>query len=46
VVALAATGGTPAKRGAGRTMNEPPPATEFNAPPIAPARRRRKGTRS
>ena len=37
VVAFAATGGTPAKSIVGKTTKLPPPATEFRAPPTAPA---------
>ena len=35
VVALAATGPTPADSNAGSAMNDPPPATAFRAPPRA-----------
>jgi hypothetical protein len=31
-------GGTPVNNSAGKAMKLPPPATEFNAPPSAPAK--------
>src|SRR5579862_825696 len=37
LVAFAGTGGTPAKRSAGKATKLPPPATELMAPPIAAA---------
>ena len=40
LVALAAIGGTPANNRAGKVMKLPPPAMEFNTPPITPDKNR------
>ena len=40
-VAFAGMGGTPVNKRAGNAMKLPPPATEFNAPPSAPAKNRK-----
>src|SRR3974377_111142 len=41
-VAFAGMGGTPMNRRAGNAMKLPPPATEFRAPPSAPATKRKR----
>src|SRR3954468_4057777 len=41
LVALALMGGMPTKMRAGKATKLPPPATAFNAPAMAPARKRR-----
>ena len=41
LVALAGIGGTPVNNNAGKAMKLPPPATEFSAPPSAPAKNRK-----
>jgi len=41
LVALAGIGGTPVNSNAGNEMKLPPPATEFSAPPRAPASARK-----
>src|SRR5579863_4930625 len=41
-VALAGMGGTPVKSSAGNAIKLPPPATEFKAPPSAPAKKRKR----
>jgi hypothetical protein len=38
---LAGIGGTPVNNSAGKAMKLPPPATEFRAPPSAPAKNRK-----
>ena len=40
-VAFAGIGGTPVNNSAGNAIKLPPPATEFNAPPSAPAKNRK-----
>ena len=46
LVAFAGMGGTPVNSSAGNAMKLPPPATEFNAPPSAPARNRKMANSS
>src|SRR5579859_1239763 len=40
-VAFAGMGGTPVNSSAGKAIKLPPPATEFKAPPSAPAKKRK-----